>query len=150
MYCFTFSEYGVLNLTIICTKYYNFNIYGIIAKAGEYMEVHEIPIPVVATIKVSKEGKSAVFDTTVIQTTDNKYIYVMPIRHDNKLVNFEGPGLVKEFRILTNEEEAYLWRNITISKFVEEGNLYLRIKTKSAGIKVSSWMDAPKSKVKFK
>lgn len=114
------------------------------------MEVHEIPIPVVATIKVSKEGKSAVFDTTVIQTTDNKYIYVMPIRHDNKLVNFEGPGLVKEFRILTNEEEAYLWRNITISKFVEEGNLYLRIKTKSAGIKVSSWMDAPKSKVKFK
>ena len=43
-------------------------------EAGEKMEVNDIPIPSVATIKVTKEGKTAVFDTTVIHTTDNKYI----------------------------------------------------------------------------
>ena len=105
------------------------------------MEVSEIPIPAVATIKVSKEGKSAIFETTVIQTTDNKYIYVLPIRANNKLVNFSGPGLVKELRILTNGNKAYLWRNIIITKFIESGSLFLRIKTKSAGIQVESWME---------
>ena len=39
------------------------------------MNVEDIPVPAMATIRVSKEGKSAVFETTVIQTTDNKYIY---------------------------------------------------------------------------
>lgn len=112
------------------------------------MEVSEIPIPAAATIKVSKEGKFAVFDTTVIQTTDNLYIYVMPIRYNNKLVSFAGKGLVKEFRVLTGEDEAYMWRNITISKFIEAGSLFLRIKTKSSGIRVSSWME--KNQQKFK
>ena len=49
-----------------------------------------------AAIRVSKEGKSALFETTIIQTTDNKYIYTMPVRVDNKLVNFEAKGLLKE------------------------------------------------------
>lgn len=119
-------------------------------KAGEVMEVSEIPIPAAATIKVSKEGKSAVFDTTVIQTTDNQYIYVMPIRHNNKLVSFAGKGLVKEFKVLFGDEEVYLWRNITISKFIEAGNLFLRIKTKSSGIRVSSWMEKNQEKEKSK
>ena len=39
------------------------------------MNVEDIPVPAMATIKVSKENKSAVFETTVIHTTDNKYIY---------------------------------------------------------------------------
>ena len=55
------------------------------------MIVEDIPVPAMAAIRVSKEGKSAVFETTVIQTTDNKYIYTMPIRVDDKLVNFDAP-----------------------------------------------------------
>lgn len=113
------------------------------------MEVSEIPIPAVATIKVSKEGKSAIFETTVIQTTDNKYIYIMPIRVNNKLVSFAGQGLVKELRVLTDDNKAYLWRNITIAKFIESGNLFLRIKTKSAGLEVESWMERQKKPSPF-
>ena len=63
------------------------------------MEVNNIPIPSVATIKVSKEGKAAVFDTTVIHTTDNKYIYVMPVKEKDKFVNFSGDGMFREVKI---------------------------------------------------
>ncbi len=59
------------------------------------MNVEDIPVPAMATIKVSKENKSAVFETTVIHTTDNKYIYCMPVRVDEKLVNFEAKGMLK-------------------------------------------------------
>lgn len=145
---FRFAEYAHC-LTVFSLKAYNYNIWRKL-KAGEYMEVQEIPIPAVATIKVSKEGKSAIFETTVIQTSDNKYIYILPIRSSNKLVNFSGQGLVKELRILTNGNKAYLWRNISISKFVESGSLFLRIKTKSAGIQVESWMERQQKTSPFK
>lgn len=36
------------------------------------MNVEDIPVPAMAAIRVSKEGKSALFETTIIQTTDNK------------------------------------------------------------------------------
>ena len=63
------------------------------------MNVEDIPVPAMAAIRVSKEGKSALFETTIIQTTDNKYIYTMPVRVDDKLVNFEAKGLFKEIKI---------------------------------------------------
>ena len=110
------------------------------------MEVNNIPIPSVATIKVSKEGKSAVFDTTVIQTTDNKYIYVMPIRRDKKLVSFEGEGLMKEIRIQFDREDIYAWRNVSIAKFIEGKNLFLRIKTRTPGIRSTRIVEKKKSK----
>ena len=104
-------------LTRKATTEYNFirsiHFFG---KQVREMDVNEIPIPAVATIKVSKEGKSAVFDTTVIQTTDNKYIYVMPVRRDKKLVSFEGEGLMKEIRIQFDREDIYSWRNIWKAK----------------------------------
>lgn len=109
------------------------------------MEVDKIPIPAVATIKVSKEGKSAVFDTTIIQTTDNKYIYAMPIRKDNKIINFGGPGLMKEIKVQFNEGELYAWRNISITKFIEGGNIFLRIKTRTPGVYATSWQDKIKA-----
>ena len=40
-------------------------------KVGEDMEVQNIPIPAPAAIKVTKEGKQGVFETKIIQTTDN-------------------------------------------------------------------------------
>ena len=49
------------------------------------MEVQNIPIPAPAAIKVTKEGKQGVFETKIIQTTDNKYIYCLPVRRNNKL-----------------------------------------------------------------
>ena len=54
------------------------------------MEVQNIPIPAPAAIKVTKEGKQGVFETKIIQTTDNKYIYCLPVRRNNKVVNFSG------------------------------------------------------------
>ena len=60
------------------------------------MEVQNIPIPAPAAIKVTKEGKQGVFETKIIQTTDNKYIYCLPVRRNNKVVNFSGTGLTKE------------------------------------------------------
>lgn len=105
-------------------------------EAGEDMEVDKIPVPAVATIKVSKEGKSAVFDTTVIQTTENKYIYVMPIRRQNKLVNFSGTGLFREIKIQFSEDEIYVWKNISITRFIEGGQQFLRIKTTTPGTEV--------------
>lgn len=116
-------------------------------EAGEEMEVDRIPIPAVATIKVSKEGKSAVFDTTVVQTTDNKYIYVMPVRRDKKLVNFAGKGLFKEIKVQFDEGKLYIWKNISIIKFVEGGRIFLRIKTTTPGTESQSWKDRAKSDV---
>lgn len=115
-------------------------------EAGEGMEVNDIPIPSVATIKVSKEGKSAVFDTTVIQTTDNKYIYVMPVRRDKKLVSFSGEGLAKEVRIQFDREVIYAWKNVSIMKFVEGKNVFLRIKTRTPGIRSTRIIDKKKPK----
>lgn len=112
------------------------------------MDVSEIPIPAVATIKVSKEGKSAVFDTTVIQTTDNKYIYVMPIRRDKKLVNFEGEGLIKEIRVHFDRHDVYSWRNISIIKFVEGKNLFLRVRTRTPGVKSTPLVEQKKTKAR--
>lgn len=116
-------------------------------EAGEEMEVDKIPIPAVATIKVSKEGKSAVFDTTVVQTTDNKYIYVMPVRRDKKLVNFAGSGLLKEIKVQFEEGKLYIWKNISIIKFVESGRIFLRIKTTTPGTESQSWKDRVKPDV---
>lgn len=110
-------------------------------EAGEGMEVNDIPIPSVATIKVSKEGKAAVFDTTVIHVTENKYIYVMPIRQDNKLVNFDGERMFREIKIQFAPYELYVWKNIGITKFVEDGRLFLRIRTTTPGVRSNSWKD---------
>lgn len=107
------------------------------------MNVENIPIPARAAIRVSKEGKSAVFETTVIQTTDNKYIYTMPIRVDDKLVNFDAPGTRKEIKIEFAPFEFYEWRNISIIRFVEDGKNYLRIKTRTLGTKALAWPDKP-------
>lgn len=107
------------------------------------MNVEEIPIPAVAVIRVSKEGKSALFETTIIQTTDNKYIYTMPIRIDNKLVNFEAKGMLREIKIEFAPFEFYEWRNISIIRFVEDGKSYLRIKTSTPGFKTAAWPETP-------
>lgn len=110
---------------------------------GIIMNVENIPVPAVAVIRVSKEGKSALFETTIIQTTDNKYIYTMPVRIDDKLVNFEAKGIFREIKIEFAPFEFYEWRNISIIRFVEDGKSYLRIKTTTPGIKAMAWPDIP-------
>lgn len=105
------------------------------------MEVNDIPVPAVATIKVSKEGKTAVFDTTVIHVADNKYIYVIPIREKDKLVNFSGEGMFREIKIQFAPYELYVWKNIGITKFAEDGKLFLRIRTTTPGVRSNSWKD---------
>lgn len=107
------------------------------------MNVEDIPIPAVAVIRISKEGKSALFETTIIQTTDNKYIYTMPIRIDDKLVNFEAKGIFREIKIEFAPFEFYEWKNISIIRFVEDGKSYLRIKTTTPGFKAMAWPDTP-------
>ena len=87
-------------------------------KVGEDMEVQNIPIPAPAAIKVTKEGKQGVFETKIIQTTDNKYIYCLPVRRNNKVVNFSGTGLTKEIKVYIKPGEVYVWRNISIARFV--------------------------------
>lgn len=114
------------------------------------MNVEDIPIPAMASIRVSKEGKSALFETTIIQTTDNKYIYTMPVRVDNKLVNFEAKGLFKEIKIEFAPFEFYEWRNISIVRFVEDGKSYLRIRTTTPGIKAMAWTEKPVTSTKKK
>ena len=113
-------------------------------KVGEDMEVQNIPIPAAAAIKVTKEGKQGVFDTKVIQTTDNKYIYCMPIRRNNKLVNFSGKGLVKEIKIYFAPGKVYVWRNVSIAKFIEDGRVYLRLRTTTPGTQSMFWQDRVK------
>ena len=108
------------------------------------MEVQNIPIPAAAAIKVTKEGKQGVFDTKVIQTTDNKYIYCMPIRRNNKLVNFSGQGLVKEIKIYFAPGKVYVWRNVSIAKFIEDGRVYLRLRTTTPGTQSMFWQDRVK------
>ena len=108
------------------------------------MEVQNIPIPAAATIKVTKEGRQGVFDTKVIQTTDNKYIYCMPIRRNNKLVNFSGKGLVKEIKIYFAPGKVYVWRNVSIAKFIEDGRVYLRLSTTTPGTQSMFWQDRAK------
>ncbi len=114
------------------------------------MNVEDIPIPAMAVIRVSKEGKSALFETTIIQTTDNKYIYTMPVRVDDKLVNFEAKGLLKEIKIEFAPFEFYEWRNISIVRFVEDGKSYLRIRTTTPGIKAMAWSEKPVTSAKKK
>lgn len=108
------------------------------------MEVQNIPIPAAAAIKVTKEGKQGVFDTKVIQTTDNKYIYCMPIRRNSKLVNFSGKGLVKEIKIYFAPGKVYVWRNVSIAKFIEDGRVYLRLRTTTPGTQSMFWQDRAK------
>ena len=114
------------------------------------MNVEDIPVPAMAAIRVSKEGKSAIFETTVIQTTDNKYIYTMPIRVDDKLVNFDAPGARKEIKIEFAPFEFYEWRNISIIRFIEDGKSYLRIRTRTPGTKALAWPDKPVNTTKRK
>ncbi len=112
-------------------------------QGGIRMNVENIPVPAMAVIRVSKEGKSALFETTIIQTTDNKYIYTMPIRINNKLVNFEAKGILREIKIEFAPFEFYEWKNISIIRFVEDGKSYLRIKTTTPGFKAMAWPDKP-------
>jgi hypothetical protein len=114
------------------------------------MEVQDIPVPSVALIRVSKEGKSAVFETTIIQTTDNKYIYALPVRIDNKLVNFDTKGMLKEIKVERSPSEFYEWRNISIIQFVEDKKRYLRIKTSTPAIKAQPWTEQPTTTQKKK
>jgi hypothetical protein len=105
------------------------------------MEVNSISIPSLASIRVSKEGKSAVFETTIIQTTDNKYIYALPVRVDGKLVNFETKGIIKEIMVEIAPNEFYQWKNISIIKFAEKGKRFLRIKTTTPGTRAVKWKE---------
>jgi len=105
------------------------------------MEVQQIPVPSPATLKVTKEGKQAIFETNVIQTTDNKYIYCLPIRHNNKLVSFEGKGMTRELKIRFAPGEVYIWKNISIMRFIEDGKNYLRIKTTTIGTRSTALAD---------
>lgn len=104
------------------------------------MDVKEIPIPALAVIRVGKEDKSAIFETKIIQTTDNKYIYTMPVRVDRKLVNFNVKGLIKEIRVQFAQNEYYVWKNISIIPFIEDGKRYLRIKTTTPGIRIQEFV----------
>lgn len=104
------------------------------------MEVREIPIPANAAIRVGKGDKSAIFETKIVQTTDNKYIYTMPIRVDKKLVNFNIKGLIKEIRVEFALEECYVWKNISIIPFVEDGKRYLRVKTTTPGVSIKEFI----------
>lgn len=113
-------------------------------KVGEDMEVQNIPIPAPAAIKVTKEGKQGVFETKIIQTTDNKYIYCLPVRRNNKVVNFSGTGLTKEIKVYIKPGEVYVWRNISIARFVEDGRSYLKIITRSPGMQSMFWQDRVK------
>ena len=105
------------------------------------MEVQNIPIPAAAAIKVTKEGKQAVLETRVIHTVENKYIYCLPVHRNNKLVNFSGAGLAKELKVSFAPGQVYVWRNISISKFIEDGKIYLRIKTTTPGTQSKFWKD---------
>lgn len=107
------------------------------------MNVDEIPVPSVATIRISKGDKAAVFKTTVIHTSDNKYIYCMPVRVDEKLVNFEAEGIRRELKIEVAPFEFYSWQNISIIKFVEDGKNYLRIRARTPGVKAMAWTETP-------
>lgn len=107
------------------------------------MQVDNIPIPAAATIRISKEGKSAVFQTTIVQTTDNKYIYALPVHVNNKLINFEVKGCTKELRVEFAPFEFYGWKNVSIIKFIEDGKNYLRIKTSTRGAKTMLWAERP-------
>jgi hypothetical protein len=107
------------------------------------MEVNDILVPAIATIKVSQKDKSAVFETTIIQTTDNKYIYALPVRIDGKSVNFEAKGLFKEIKVEIAPFEFYEWRNVSIIKFKEKGRSFLRIRTTTPGIKAMAWPEKP-------
>ena len=113
------------------------------------MDVNDIPVPAVATIKVTKEGKAAVFDTTVVHTDDNKYIYVMPTKQKNKLVNFAGNGMFREIKIQFAPYELYVWKNIGIAKFIEDGKIFLKIRTTTPGVRSNAFKDrAPKEMTK--
>jgi hypothetical protein len=105
------------------------------------MEVKDIQVPSLVSIRVSKEGKSVVFETTVVQTTDNKYIYVLPVRVDGKLVNFEGNGMLKNIMIEMAPATYYEWRNVSIIKFAEKSNRFLRIKVGMPGVKSTPWLE---------
>lgn len=74
----------------------------------------------------------------------------MPVRIDNKLVNFEAKGLLKEIKIEFAPFEFYEWRNISIVRFVEDGKSYLRIRTTTPGIKAMAWPEKPVTSTKKK
>ena len=74
----------------------------------------------------------------------------MPVRVDNKLVNFEAKGLLKEIKIEFAPFEFYEWRNISIIRFVEDGKSYLRIRTTTPGIRAMAWSDKPVTTAKKK
>ena len=46
--------------------------------------------------------------------------------------------------------DFYVWRNISIIRFVEDGKSYLRIKTSTPGIKAMAWPDKPITSLKKK
>lgn len=74
----------------------------------------------------------------------------MPVRVDDKLVNFEAKGLLKEIKIEFAPFEFYEWRNISIVRFVEDGKSYLRIRTTTPGIKAMAWSEKPVTSAKKK
>jgi hypothetical protein len=114
------------------------------------MEVKDIQVPSLVSIRVSKEGKSAVFETTVVQTTDNKYIYVLPVRVDGKLVNFDGNGMLKNIMIEMAPSTYYEWRKVSISKFAEKKNRFLKIKVGMPCVKAMPWTEPPTTTLKRK
>ena len=65
----------------------------------------------------------------------------MPIRQNNKLVNFRGEGMFREIKIQFAPFEMYVWKNISITKFIEDGRVFLRIKTTTPGVRSNTWKD---------
>lgn len=43
--------------------------------------------------------------------------------------------MAKELKVMFEEGKVYIWKNISIAKFVEDGRNYLRIKTRTPGIR---------------
>ena len=49
--------------------------------------------------------------------------------------------MFREIKIQFAPYELYVWKNISIAKFVEDGKLFLRIRTTTPGTRSNSWKD---------
>ena len=49
--------------------------------------------------------------------------------------------MFREIKIQFAPFEMYVWKNISITKFIEDGRVFLRIKTTTPGVLSNTWKD---------
>lgn len=100
------------------------------------MNLSEITEDYSVSVNVIKGDASATFSSSPAFVKGGD-LYVQPFRHENHIINFAADGVSFELSAVKEGEVPFFWKNVSVTKGSNEGQLYHVIHAETDGVKVN-------------